>query len=363
MPKKKSFVTADPKKRHAARDARWQAVLSRDAGAARAFCYAVRTTGIFCMPGCASRLPNLENVEFFDNAAQATAAGYRPCKRCRPDDPAHRDMASRRVIEACRAMEQADAPIPLDKLAATAGLSPSHFQRLFKQRVGISPKVYAQAVRDDRIRKALSQGQSVTRAIFDAGFGSASRFYERSNQTLGMDAGIFRKGGQGLTIRYACAESFLGPILAGFTDQGVCAIEFGDSTESLARGLRDRFPHADIREGSPELHALVKEVADFIKSPDAGLDLPLDVQGTAFQVRVWQELQNIPCGGTRTYSDIAESLGNPRAVRAVAAACAANPLAVAVPCHRVIRKTGQLAGYRWGLDKKKALLENEQGEE
>jgi AraC family transcriptional regulator of adaptative response/methylated-DNA-[protein]-cysteine methyltransferase len=347
-------------------DARLRAVLGRDASAT-GFVYAVRTTGVYCRPGCPSRTPNPENVRLFDTPAQAERAGFRPCKRCRPDDPAHRDIASARVVAACRAMEQAladgDAPPPLETLARNAGLSPAHFQRLFKTRTGITPKEYALAVRAGRVRNALAAGESVTEAIYAAGFGAPSRFYERAGQTLGMAPAAYRKGGRGVTVRYAVAESSLGPVLAGFTDLGVCAIELGDSPEALIRALRDRFPEADLREAQNELAPLIEEVAAFVRRPDRGLDLPLDIRGTAFQQRVWRELMRIPAGETRTYSEVARALDAPGAARAVAAACAANPLAVAVPCHRVVRKSGGLAGYRWGLDRKKALLDNERAGE
>lgn len=340
-------------------EARWQAVKDRDPHAVGSFLYAVKTTGIFCVPGCASRRPRRENVLFYDTTVEAKADGFRPCKRCRPDDPAHADIRSDRMVAACRAIEQADESPALADLAAEAGLSPSHFQRLFTEHVGVSPKIYAQAVRDAKVRAALEAGAPVTRAIFDAGYGSASRFYERAKSRLGMDAATYRKGGQGMDIRYAYAESHLGPILAGFTENGVCSIEFGDDRDSLVRSLRDRFPQAALRDGGPHLHEQVAEIVDFLKTPKNGLSLPLDIQGTAFQQRVWKALQAIPAGQTRTYSQVAESLGMPDAVRAVASACASNRIAVAVPCHRVIRKDGQLAGYHWGLDRKKALLDSE----
>ncbi|WP_338669231.1 bifunctional DNA-binding transcriptional regulator/O6-methylguanine-DNA methyltransferase Ada [Pseudodesulfovibrio methanolicus] len=347
-------------------DDRLRAVLNRDASAS-GFVYAVRTTGVYCRPGCPSRSPNPENVRFFDTPALAEQAGFRPCKRCRPDAPDHLDARSARVAAACRTIEQslADgaAPPSLEDLARGAGLSPSHFQRLFKTRTGITPKEYALAVRDGRVREALAKGVSVTEAIYAAGFGAPSRFYERAGQALGMPPATYRRGGRGLTIRYATADCFLGVVLAGFTDLGICAIEFGDAREPLVQALRQRFPEADLHDAQGELAPLLAEVAAFVRRPDRGLDLPLDIQGTAFQQRVWQELMRIPAGETRTYGDVARALDAPGAVRAVAAACAANPLAVAVPCHRVLRKSGELAGYRWGLERKRRLLEIERESE
>lgn len=340
-------------------DTRWQAVKTRDKNATHDFYYAVTTTGIYCVPGCPSRQPKRGNVQFFDTAAEARNAGFRPCKRCRPDDPTHASIDSTRVVAACRTIEQADQPPSLNDLAGAAGLSSSHFQRLFTDRVGVSPKVYGQAVRDTKVRRALEDGHSVTRAIFDAGYGASSRFYERSDKTLGMPPKAYRKGGKGLTIRYAFGTSFLGPILVAVTGQGVCAIEFGDEPEAMLRALKERFHQAAITDGSKELAPYVAEIAGFIKSPETGLDLPLDIQGTAFQHRVWQELTTIPPGETRTYTEVAEALNMPGSARAVATACAANRLAVAVPCHRVLRKSGQLAGYYWGLERKQALIENE----
>lgn len=348
--------------RYATDDARWQAVIDRDTEAAHVFYYGVTTTGVFCVPGCASRRPNRANVRFFDTPEQAVADGFRPCKRCRPDDPAHAGIHSERIIAACRTIEQAGEPVSVPTLAASAGLSPSRFRHLFTRHVGVSPKVYAQAVRDHRVRAALEAGIPVTRAIFDAGYGSASRFYERSEAVLGMGAATYRKGGQGMEIRYACAESHLGPVLAAFTENGVCSIEFGESKEGLVRALAERFPLAELRDGGPHLQKEVSEIVAFIRTPAKGLSLPLDIQGTAFQQRVWKALRAIPAGETRTYSQVAESLGMPGSVRAVASACAKNGIAVAVPCHRVVRKDGGLAGYRWGVERKQALLDAESEE-
>lgn len=341
---------------------RWQAVKDKDKRAAHAFYYAVKTTGIFCVPGCASRRPKQENVEYFNSTSAATTAGYRACKRCRPDDPVHSGIASDRVVATCRTIEQAEEAPSLEELASSVGLSPSHFQRLFTEHVGISPKQYAGAVRDSRVRKALEDGSPITQAIYDAGYGSASRFYERSGKVLGMPPNVYKKGGKGMMISYGVAQSFLGLIMAAFTENGICSIEFGESETALHEALISRFSEATILPGGPELETALSEVVAFIQSPEKGLDLPLDIQGTAFQQRVWRELQNIPAGETRTYSEVAESLGMPESVRAVASACARNRLAVVIPCHRVLRKGGELAGYYWGLERKKALLENESNE-
>ena len=347
------------KHRYETDEARWQAVRDKEADAAHAFYYGVRTTGVFCIAGCSSRRPNPDNVVFFDTVADALAQDYRPCKRCRPDDTAHADIASRRIVAACRAIETAQTPPSLAELAGGAELSPAYFQRLFKEQVGVSPKVYAQAVRDERVRRALTSGASVTQAVFDAGYGSASRFHERSAAALGMTATRYKAGGAGLKIRYALAQSHLGPLLAGFTDLGVCAILFGDTPDELIHDLRQRFHAAHISPGGSDLDGRVARLVAFIESPTCEPSLPLDIQGTAFQQRVWKALQNIPPGQTRTYTDVAQAIGQPNAARAVAKACADNPLAVAVPCHRVLRKDGSLAGYRWGLERKAALLERE----
>jgi len=338
---------------------RWQAVLERDKEAAHTFYYAVKTTGIYCIPGCSSRQPKRENVAYYDTTADAVADGFRACKRCRPDDPAHAGILSNRMVVACRTIESSIEIPSLDELAAAADLSTSHFQRRFTDCVGVSPKIYGQAIRDKKVRTSLQAGTTVTQAIFDAGYGSASRFYERSKKVLGMDAKTYKKGGEGMAIRYAYAKSHLGPILAAFTENGVCAIEFGESLPSLLSALTDRFPQATIWDGGPHLKEQVAEIIAFLKTPKRNLSLPLDIQGTAFQQRVWKELQTIPAGETRTYSEVAEALGMPDSVRAVASACAKNRIAVAVPCHRVLRKSGELAGYYWGLDLKQTLLDLE----
>ncbi|QGY39456.1 bifunctional DNA-binding transcriptional regulator/O6-methylguanine-DNA methyltransferase Ada [Pseudodesulfovibrio cashew] len=344
-------------------EVRWKAVKERDRDAAHEFYYGVRTTGVYCVPGCASRLPRRENAVFFDTAEAAEAAGFRACKRCRPDDPAHAHIPLKRIMAACRTLERAvergERPPGVAELARDTDMSSSRFGRLFSKLVGIGPKEYVQALRDAGVREALASGTPVTRALFDAGYSSASRFYERAEGVLGMRPARYRKGGKGLSIRYVVTESQLGLVLAAFTGKGVCAIELGDTPEELAASLRARFPGAVVKECEPQLDEQVREIVSLIRTPGKGLSLPLDIRGTAFQQRVWRALRDIPAGETRTYSQVAESLGEPGSVRAVASACARNPLAVAVPCHRVVRKDGSLAGYRWGLERKRALLEAE----
>lgn len=343
-------------KNYRTEDDKWLAVTTKDPAAPHAFYYAVKTTGIFCIVGCPSRRPKRENVEYFDTVTEAQEAGFRPCKRCRPDKANH--LLSR-IVTACQTIQESDIAPSLEELARHAQLSPHHFLRVFKAHVGITPKAFAHAIRDSRVRTALSQGISVTQALFDAGFGAASRFYERSSTTLGMQPSTYRKGGKGLTIKYATATSFLGPIIAGFTEKGVCAVEFGTTKEALPDILKKRFPLATLINDSTALAQQVQAIADFIQTPSRGMHLPLDIQGTAFQQRVWQELLKIPAGETRTYSDIASALHTPQSVRAVASACAKNKIAVAIPCHRVVRKDGSLSGYYWGIERKKALLDKE----
>lgn len=348
-------------------DSRWQDVADRNHAAAGRFCYGVITTGIFCVPGCPSRLPRRENAVFFDTPAQAVAAGYRACKRCRPDDPARPSGDNARVVSACRAVEAAvaagDAPPSLGELAAAAGLSPAHFQRRFVEQVGVSPKVYGQALRDERVRAALQAGVPVTRAIYEAGYNSAARFYERSADALGMQPRTYGRGGAGLDVWHATARTTLGLVMAAFTWRGVCSVEFGESEKALLAALEERFDQARIMDGGRAFGDHLAAVVALVETPAKGLDLPLDIRGTAFQHRVWAQLRAIPPGETRTYSQVADALGAPESVRAVASACARNRIAVAVPCHRVLRKDGSLGGYYWGLERKKALLEREGDEE
>ena len=338
---------------------RWDAVVRRDPAADGQFFYSVRTTGVYCRPSCASRGAKRENVAFHASAVAAERAGYRPCKRCRPNEAALRDRQAEAIARACRLIEEAEATPSLAALAEAAGLSRFHFHRLFRAETGVTPKAYSDAHRAQRLAGELKRSGTVTEAIYGAGFNSNSRFYETSTERLGMTPTAFRKGGVGATIRFAIARSSLGSILVAATDKGVCAISIGNKPDELLRDLEDTFPKAQLIGGDDGFDALVAKVVGFIEAPRRGLDLPLDIRGTAFQEQVWQALRDIPPGETRTYSEIAERIGRPRAVRAVAQACASNRIAVAIPCHRVIRTDGALSGYRWGVERKENLLDRE----
>jgi AraC family transcriptional regulator of adaptative response/methylated-DNA-[protein]-cysteine methyltransferase len=340
-------------------DPRWAALQARDAGADGSFFYSVRTTGVYCRPSCAARPARPENVAFHDSAAAAERAGFRPCKRCKPDQLSLQEQHAAMVTAACRLIENAETAPTLEQLAKPTGLSPFHFHRIFKAIAGVTPKQYATAHRASRVRSELGRGSSVTEAIFDAGYNASSRFYESSNQLLGMTPSSYRAGGVDHDIRFAIGECSLGAILVAQSQRGVCAILFGDDPDTLARDLQDRFPRANLIGGDRAFEQLVATVVGFVEAPALGLDLPLDVRGTAFQQRVWRALRDIPAGATVSYSEIAQRIGSPRAVRAVAGACAANMLAVAIPCHRVVRNDGGLSGYRWGVERKRALLARE----
>ena len=341
------------------REDRWAAVAGRNAEAEGAFVYGVRTTAVYCRPGCASRLPKRENVAFFDTAGAAEAAGFRPCRRCRPDRDSPRRHRAEVIARACRRIDTAEEAPSLDELAAEAGLSRWHFHRVFKAALGVTPKQYAQARRMDRFRNGLAVDSSVTEAIYDAGFSSSSRAYENAATSLGMTPSAYKDGAAGLTIRHAAATCFLGPLLVAATGRGICAIEFGNDVEALVGRLRHRFPKARLEAADSRFSALVDRVVSLIDTPDARLRLPLDVQGTAFQQRVWAALRRIPPGTTATYAEIARRIGRPKAARAVGQACAANSVAVAVPCHRAVRGDGNIGGYRWGTARKRALLKRE----
>ena len=335
---------------------RWQAVIGHDRRADGAFYYSVSTTGVYCRPSCGARLPRRENVAFHVTTGDAERAGFRPCKRCRPDET-DRQVAA--VAQACRLIEQAETAPSLAELADAVGISRFHFHRVFKAATGITPKAYADADRARRMRTALDERDTVTEAIYDAGFNSNGRFYASAPGRLGMTPTRFRTGGGGETVRFAIGQTSLGAILVAATDKGIVAIQFADEPDVLLRDLQDRFPKAQLVGGDAEFERLVARVVGSVENPSAGFDLPLDVRGTAFQQRVWQALRDIPAGATASYSDIARRLGAPEAVRAVAGACAANDIAVAIPCHRVVRNDGALSGYRWGVARKQALLNRE----
>lgn len=340
-------------------DARWQAVTRRNPAAEGAFWYSVQTTGVYCRPTCPARLPRREHVRFHESREAAERAGFRPCKRCRPDRQALAALRAAAVAAACRLIEQAETPPALDELARTAGLSRFHFHRVFKTVTGVTPRQYAAAHRARQLRQTLPRSGSVTEAIYDAGFNSSARFYAQSAAVLGMEPARFRAGGSGMTIRFAVGDCSLGAILVAATEVGVCAILLGDDPAALVRDLQDQFPRATLIGGDARFERRVAQVVGFVEAPALGLDLPLDVRGTAFQQRVWQALRDIPAGSTATYAQIAARIGAPKAVRAVAQACAANAIAVAIPCHRVVRSDGALSGYRWGVERKRRLLERE----
>ena len=348
------------KARAPARDEeRWQAVKRRDPGFDGKFFFAVRTTGIYCRPSCPSRPAKRENVAFFSSAAEAEKAGYRACKRCRPDRLDAPDPQIEAVRRACAEIEQAEEEPKLAELAASAGLSSYHFHRVFKTITGVTPKAYAAETRARRAADRLRTAETVTEAIYDAGFNSSSRFYENTTARLGMTPGAVRRGGAGVRIRFAVGEASLGTVLVAATSKGVCAITLGDDPETLVRDLQDRFPNAEFEGGDAEFERMVAVVVGLVEAPAQRLDLPLDIRGTAFQQRVWAALSAIPPGKTATYKEIARAIGQPTAVRAVAQACAKNPLAVAIPCHRVVRTGGDLSGYRWGVERKRELIARE----
>ena len=340
-------------------EARWAAIVARDPRADERFFYSVRTTGVYCRPSCAARLARRENVAFHISTAAAVAAGFRPCKRCQPDQPPRAVRHAALVAAACRLIESAEQAPDLTALAAGAGLSPFHFHRVFKSIAGVTPKAYADARRAARVRCGLEAGDSVTRVIYAAGFNSNGRFYHAVPRTLGMQPARFRAGGHGETIRFAVGQCTLGAILVAATARGICTIELGDDPAQLLRDFEARFSAATLKGGDAEFEQWVARVVGFVEQPALGLDLPLDLRGTAFQARVWQALCAIPAGHTASYADIAARIGAPRSMRAVAQACAANPVAVAIPCHRVVRHDGGLSGYRWGVERKRALLDRE----
>jgi AraC family transcriptional regulator of adaptative response/methylated-DNA-[protein]-cysteine methyltransferase len=340
-------------------DPRWAAVAARDRDADGTFYYSVKTTGVYCRPSCGARLAKPTNVRFHRTREEAEHAGFRPCKRCKPDQPSIEERYAATVAVACRTIEAAESIPSLASLAKGAGLSLHHFHRVFKGVTGLTPREYGAAHRNNRVRDELRRRPTVTEAIYESGFNSDSRFYEQSDQMLGMTPRDYRAGGSGMDIQFAVGECSLGSILVARSAKGMCAILLGDDPDALVRDLQDRFPRATLMGGDRAFEEVVARVVAFVEAPALGLDLPLDVRGTAFQQRVWQALRKIPVGSTITYAELAARIGAPKAVRGVAGACAANPLAVAIPCHRVIRNDGAVSGYRWGVERKRMLLEKE----
>ena len=340
-------------------DPRWSAVLARDPRADGQFVYAVKTTGIYCRPSSLARLPKPENVEFFDTAEQAQAAGYRPSKRAAADQTYVAAQHSALVATACRQIESAETLPSLKELAEVAGMSAFHFHRVFKAITGLTPKGYATGHRSRKVRERLEDGNSVTNALYDAGFNSNSRFYESADNLLGMKPSDYRAGGLNADIRFAVGQCSLGAIVVAQSNRGVCAILLGDDPDALVHDLQDKFPRANLIGADHDFEQLIAKVVGFIEAPAIGLDLPLDLRGTAFQQRVWMALREIPVGSTASYAEIAQRIGAPKSFRAVAQACGANSLAVAIPCHRVVRSDGNLSGYRWGVERKRQLLERE----
>lgn len=341
-------------------DQRWQAVLARDTTADGQFVFAVQTTGIFCRPSCRARHALRHNVRFYTDVDTAIQAGFRPCKRCHPDeqDP----LARRRLMieKACRLLEQ-EQPLTLDALAEQVAISPYHLHRLFKAATGMTPKAWQQAARAARLRSRLTQGEKITDALLAAGFPDSSSYYRKADATLGMTAKQFRRGGDDTTVRYALSDCSLGRCLVAESERGICAILPGDDDASLQKELATLFPHAHHEPGDALFAARVQQVIASVDNPGLTLTLPLDIRGTAFQQQVWQALRAIPDGETASYQQVAAAIGKPNAVRAVARACAANTLAIIIPCHRVVRNDGGLSGYRWGVARKAAILRRESG--
>jgi AraC family transcriptional regulator of adaptative response/methylated-DNA-[protein]-cysteine methyltransferase len=341
-------------------DDKWNALVQRDMQANGGFYYGVLTTDVYCRPVCSSRLPNRGNVRFFDTWEEAEKAGFRPCKRCHPNDKYWQDSQTRAVLNACRIIEDAGTPPKLEEIADKAGLSAFHFHRLFKKITGITPKQYAMEIRLKRIRSCLQSRQTVTEAIYNSGFETSSRFYEKSTAALGMSPSAYKNGAPDINIRHAVVKSYLGWVLAAWTEKGICSVTLGDTPEKLKEDLYRRFPKAKFKDPDPNFEDILAKVLAAIEAPNShSFELPLDIQGTAFQRSVWDVLKKIAPGSTASYAEIATRIGNPSASRAVARACAANPVAVVIPCHRVVRSNGELGGYRWGIERKRRLLARE----
>jgi AraC family transcriptional regulator of adaptative response/methylated-DNA-[protein]-cysteine methyltransferase len=340
-------------------DPRWARIVARDKTADGHLWYSVVTTGVYCRPSCPSRTANPKNVQLHDSLESARATGFRPCKRCNPDGLSADAENAALVAKVCKMIEESQEEPSLEELAEAVSRSPGYFHRVFKATTGVTPKEYAAAHRAAKVRHGLKSGGTVTEAIYDAGFNSSGRFYEKSTDMLGMTPSQYRAGGANEDIKFAVGQTSLGAILVASTKKGVAAILLGDDPEELVQDLQDRFPKARLIGADSDYEALVARVVGFVEAPKIGWNLPLDVRGTAFQERVWKALQEIPAGATVSYAEIARRIGAPKSVRAVAGACAANNLAVAIPCHRVVRNDGALSGYAWGVDRKRALIDRE----
>lgn len=339
-------------------DERWQAVLNRDAAADGQFVFAVQTTGIFCRPSCRARHALRQNVRFFADIDAAQHAGFRPCKRCRPETLSPEQQKIAKVAHACRLLEQ-ETPVTLEALAQAVAVSPYHFHRLFKSVTGMTPKAWQQAWRARRLRESLAAGQAVTQAVLEAGFPTSSSYYRHADDILGMTAQRYRQGGKSSDIHYSTGECSLGRCLVAMSERGICAVLLGDDDDTLLAELQQTLPAARYLAADAASSEQIATVIARLNQPGGTLSLPLDIRGTAFQQQVWQALRTIPEGQTRSYQQVADSIGKPKAVRAVASACAANRLAIVVPCHRVVRGDGALSGYRWGVARKAALLQRE----
>jgi AraC family transcriptional regulator of adaptative response/methylated-DNA-[protein]-cysteine methyltransferase len=352
-------TTRKPAAPSVADDPRWARIVARDKTADGYLWYSVATTGVYCRPSCPSRIANPRNVQLHDSLESARATGFRPCRRCNPEGASIDAENAALVAKACRIIEENEEEPSLGELAGALGRSPSYFHRMFKAATGLTPKDYAAADRAKKVRRGLACGNSVTAAIYDAGFNSSGRFYERSTDMLGMTPSQYRAGGANEEIRFAVGQTSLGAILVASSKKGVAAILLGDDPDKLVRNLQDRFPKAHLVGADRDYEALVARIVGLVETPAIGLDLPLDVRGTAFQQRVWNALKEVPAGGTVSYAEVARRIGSPKAVRGVAAACAANNLAVAIPCHRVVRSDGSPSGYAWGVERMRALLDRE----
>ena len=355
-----SSICPPPTRRRLSEEAMWHAVLNRETLAEQSFVYGVRTTGIYCRPACPARRPLRKNVRFFRSGEEARRAGLRACKRCRPDEVLDSTPHRHLIAAACRWVEEAEARPALQELADRAGLSPFHFHRVFKKATGLTPMQYRRAKLAEKVRTELKDARTVTEAIYQAGYNSAGRFYEKAQEVLGMQPASRQKKGKGERIHFALGECSLGCILVAATERGVCEIALGDEPGPLLRSFQDDFRDAELVGGDRDFERVVARVVALVEAPGMGHDLPLDVRGTSFQQRVWAALRSIPAGQTASYAEVAQTIGAPRSVRAVARACGENRLAVTIPCHRVIRSDGGLSGYRWGVERKRELLRREE---